>query len=349
MRHVTVPLPLLALAARQEGLASVAQCDEHGLDRHRRRRLVVAGRAASPTPGVLDLSGPLVAAGLSLPAGPDHRRRRAALVALLAYGPTAVAVGQCALALLGVQGLPTTIRPEVALPDGSARRTRDGVVVRRYRPPAPTVRVDGFEVEAPVAALAHAVRELGRDRGVAVLDSALALRLIGADALGDVSLAARGRRGAGRVAAALGLVDGRAQSPLETFARIQCVDAGIPPDGLQVPVRDASGRIVARGDLGWRLRRGRWLLVEIDGAGPHGSPDALFADRARQNAVLASGRAVMLRYTAGDLANRGLVPAAVAAHLRQDDLGFRLDLAAHRGAPAQRSSDEGTDARSASA
>jgi len=349
VRHVTVPLPLLALAARQEGLASADQCDEHGLDRHRRHRLVVAGTAARATQGVLDLSGHLAAAGQPVSSGPDHARRRAALVALLAHGPAAVAVGQCALALLGVQGLPSTIRPEVALPDGSARRPRDGVVVRRYRPPSPTVCIDGFEVEAPVAALAHAVRELGRDRGVAVLDSAVQRRLIGAGALPDVSRAARGRRGAARVAAAIGLVDGRAQSPLETFARLQCVDAGIRPDGLQVPVRDASGRIIARGDLGWRLRRGRWLLVEIDGAGPHSAPDALFSDRARQNAVLASGRIVMLRYTAGDLAHRGLVPAAVAAHLRQDDLGFRLDLAAREGAPAARAPDDGAHARSGSA
>ncbi len=346
MRRVTVPLPLLALASRQEGLASAAQCDEHGLDGHRRHRLVATGRAARPTQGVLDLSRALVAAGLSLPSGHDHTRRHAALVALLAYGPSAVAVGHCALALLGVQGLPPTIRPEVALPGGSARRPRDGVVVRRFRSPVPTVRVDGFRVMAPVPALAHAVRELGRDRGVAVLDSAIQLRLIDAGALGDVLHAARGKRGSTRVAAAIDLVDGRAQSPLETFARIQCADAGVPPDDLQVPVRAPSGRIVARGDLGWRLRRGRWLLVEIDGAGPHGSPDALFADRERQNAVLASGRAVVLRYAARDLANRGLVPAAVSAQLRQDDLSFRLDLAARRGAASPWASDDGADARS---
>jgi hypothetical protein len=341
MRQVAVPVSLLVLASGQSGLVSSAQCDEHDLDRHRRHRLVAAGRASRATQGVLDVAGLVDAAGLTLPRGPDHVRRRAAHSALLAFGPGAVAVGQCALALLGIQGLPSTIRPEVGLPGGSARRARDGIVVRRFRVATPTVRRGGFRVMAPTQALAQSVRELRRDCGVAVLDSAVQQRLIRADELDAVLDAARDRVGAARVRTALALVDGRAQSPLETFARLQCVDAGLPPDDLQVPVRDATGRIVARGDLGWRLRRGRWLLVEIDGAGPHSTPEALFADRARQNAVVATGRADVLRFTARDLAERGLLPAAVTAHRHRDDLNFRLDQAARNGAGRSSTCDQG--------
>ncbi len=323
MRHVDVPLPLLVLAARQEGLVSIAQCDDEGLGRHRRRRLVASGRARWATQRVLDLAGIVDASVLTLHRGPDHRRRRAAYLALLAYGQQAVSVGQCALALLDVQGLPATIRPEVALPGGSARAGRDGIAVRRYRRPTPTVGVDGFRVAAPAWALAQAVPDLSRYRGVAVLDSALQRRVVRAEDIDDVVAAAHGRHGVVRLRGLMPLVDGRAQSPLETFARLQCVDAGLPPDDLQVPVRDAGGRVVAHGDLGWRLRHGRWLVVEIDGAGPHSTPDALFADRQRQNAVVGTGRVDLLRFTADDLARTGLLPAAVAAHRAQDELRHR--------------------------
>ncbi len=80
-----------------------------------------------------------------------------------------------------------------------------------------------------------------------------------------------------------------------------------------MPVRDRDGRVIARGDMGWWLPTGRLLVVEIDGAGPHGAPDALFRDRQRQNAVVATGT-LMLRFTAADL-RAGRVAASVSRHL----------------------------------
>jgi hypothetical protein len=251
--------------------------------------------------------------------GPDHRRRRAACLALLAYGPNAIAVGQCALVMLGVQGLPREVRPEVAVQGGSSRAGRDGIVVRRFAGAIPTVRRGAFAVATPVWALAHAVRELDRDHAVAVLDSALGLGLILERELDDIARLMHRRRGARRAGTWLALADGRSQSPLETKARMQCRDAGVPPDELQVPIRDARGRIVARGDLGWRLRRGRWLVAEIDGAGPHSEPSALYIDRSRQNAIAATGRAILLRFTAADVAAKR-VAVAITAHLALEAL-----------------------------
>lgn len=317
MRRVDVPMPLLVLAAQQTGLVSTAQCDRDGLGRYRRHRLVASGGARVATRGVLDLGPVLAEVGLAAD-GPDERRRRSAYLALLTHGPAAVAVGQCALAMHGVEGLPLSVPAEVALPAGMGREARDGVAVRRFAASMPTVTVGSFRVAAPVCALAQAICELDRGHAIAVLDSALQRGVVGPGDLDEVARLARGRRGAARLHGWWQLVDGRAQSPLETRARLQCVDAGIPPDDLQVPVRDASGRIVARGDLGWKLRRGRWLLVEIDGAGPHSAPDALFEDRRRQNAVVATGAVDMMRFTARDLKRSGLLPAAVGAHRAAD-------------------------------
>ncbi|MCC2315246.1 hypothetical protein [Cellulomonas xiejunii] len=340
-RPTPVPDPLLDTAARQEGLLSTAQCERAGLTRDRRAALGRAGELVPVVRGVHDAApavvrrhGPHVFAAPApggrpgadrggAPTAPrdlDHLRRRAAWTALLALGPSrAVAVGCCALALHGVQGLPATIRPEAALPSADGRRPRGGGPVTgsvtRCFGTGDVVVVGGARAVVPELALAQAVCELGRDHAVAVLDSALQRGLVLAGDLGGVRARARGRRGAARLAEWWHLVDGRAQSPLETWARLQCVDAGIPPHDVQVPVRDRAGRVVARGDLGWIQRDGRLLVAEVDGAGPHSTPAALYEDRRRQNAIAAAD-AVLVRFTAEDIRARHVVPSTIRRHLR---------------------------------
>lgn len=120
-----------------------------------------------------------------------------------------------------------------------------------------------------------------------------------------------GARGAVRARSWLPLVDRRAESPLETFARLACVDGHVPPDDLQVEIKTPGGRLIGRGDLGWRLGDGRWLIAEIDGRTFHENPEALLRDRARQNALVSTGRVDVLRFTAADIRTSGLIPAAV--------------------------------------
>lgn len=314
------PLPdrLLDRAELQEGLLDAEQCDAAGVGPARRAALRRAGLLLPVVRGVHDVAPALDAAG-SVRAGwagddpVDHRRRRAAWTALLALGRTrAVATGACALALLGVQGLPLQVRPEGALLDGSHRAPGGGVRVRCVVPER-VERVGRALVVDPVTALAQAVVELRRDHAVAVLDSAVQRHLVAPEEVDDVHRLVHGRRGSRRVAPWWDLVDGRAQSPLETRARLQCRDAGVAPHDLQVPVTDDAGRVVARGDLGWWLPGGRLLVVEIDGVGPHGTPDALHRDRARQNAIVATG-AILLRFTAADV-QAGRLPTAVARYV----------------------------------
>ncbi len=314
------PLPdgLIRTARRQEGLLAAQQCDAAGVGADRRASLRRAGLLLPVAWGVHDAGPSCRSAGDdgSYP-GPsahpdDHRRRRTAWHALLAAGPRAVATGPCALALLGVHGLPARIRPEVAMADGT-HRTPQGVRVRCVMPRS-VHRVRGALVVDPVTALAQAVCELDRDHAVSVLDSAVQRSLVGPDQVGEVRDLARGRRGSRRAAGWWDLVDGRAESPLETRARLQCRDAGVAPDDLQVPVRGADGSVVARGDLGWWLGDGRLLVAEIDGAGPHSTPQALYRDRSRQNAVVATG-ALLLRFTATDIRTRRVAPT-VSGHLR---------------------------------
>ncbi|MEK8227151.1 hypothetical protein NKG05_15360 [Oerskovia sp. M15] len=75
-------------------------------------------------------------------------------------------------------------------------------------------------------ALAQAVPELPRENALAVLDSALHLGAISARGLEVAHDMSRGRRGVARTHDLWEVADGRAESPLESFGRLDCLDAG---------------------------------------------------------------------------------------------------------------------------
>lgn len=182
--------------------------------------------------------------------------------------------------------------------------------VRQHASPIRTVWAgDQPNADRPTA-LIQALPEWPRDTVVAVPDSMLNRSLITPDELLEVRRAVRGRRGAASLHSWWPLVDGRAQSPLETGARLQCFDAGLPAPSLQVAIGlDNAG--IARGDLGWRRSDGTCVLVEIDGREFHDNPEAVFHDRRRQNSIALAGRHTLLRFTGRDLAQRTLTPTVI--------------------------------------
>lgn len=298
------------LAGRQGGLLSADQADAEGVGSGRRRRLVAAGIWSRPTRGVFDVRQ-------ADERSPNDRRLRAAWLGMLAYGPSAVAVGACALALHGVAGLPVDLTPEIAMPGGRFGRPRDGIRVREFggTTTLPVRRIGAGRVVDLPWALAQAVPEIGRRHALAVLDDVLRRGLLNDSGLEDVRSRVIGRRGAARIGDVWALVDRRAESPLESFARLDCWDAGVPADDVQVTIRDDAGRFVARADLGWKLAGERWLVAEIDGREVHEAPSAVLHDRRRQNAVARTGRVELLRFTAADLGPSGALVRTVRAHL----------------------------------
>jgi len=309
VRRAEVPQTLLAVAAGQGGLVSIAQCREHGLSDKEVAGRTRRGTLARVTRGVYDV-GAVPLAGRSW----DELRVRAAWAGLLAFGDDAVAVGSCALVLHGVRGLPTTVRPEAAVPRGRNRLDRDGIALRQFDAGMTVTEIGGRPVATLDWALAQAVPELPRANGLAVLDSALHQGLTDADGLRRAHEHARGRRGVASRHTLWEIADARAESPLESFARLDCVDEGVPPHVLQLPVHDHDGRVVARGDMAWRYRDGRWLVAELDGQDVHSTPHAVFADRARQNRLVATGRIDVLRFTGRDV---GTIGRAVRAALHR--------------------------------
>jgi hypothetical protein len=299
------PLPpqLDVITSRQEGLISAAQLDEIGVDASWRYRLVRQCRLTRVTRGVFDTD--LVPPEQRSRADVlDHLRRRPAWLGLLAGGPGSTAVGLCALALYGVKGLPRTIRPELVAPGGKWRPPRDGIVFRKLGNLVTAEFGDTFRIASVTHALALGVGQMRRDDAVAAMDDLLRTGKATVDDLARAHELARWHRNVEATHPWWQLANGRSESPLESAARLACLDAGIPPDALQLVVRDANGTFLGRVDLAWRLPDGTWLLVEIDGAEVHGTPEAVFRDRTRQNALLSAGGSKLLRFTAKDIRSR---------------------------------------------
>ncbi|MCW5952281.1 MAG: type IV toxin-antitoxin system AbiEi family antitoxin domain-containing protein [Propionibacteriaceae bacterium] len=300
-RPPALPGELAAIACLQEGLISARQAIQHGLSRQRASEAVQRGDWRRVMWGVYDLS-PVVPLIDRNPI--DRRRRRAAFLGALAY-PGAVVTGVCALVLHGIMGAPATVVPEVSFPDRSPREPRHPVRLRRIRVDRP-VLVDGIAIAPMIDALAQAVPTLERRHAVALMDSAQLQGKLSPAGLERAHDLARFHRGVRRTHSWWAESDRRSESPAETWARLACADAGIPPDVLQLLVLGPDGRMLARVDLAWLLPDGRWLLVEIDGCDEHDTPAALYRDRARQNSIL-TDRTVIRRFTGKETQDGTLV------------------------------------------
>jgi hypothetical protein len=111
--------------------------------------------------------------------------------------------------------------------------------------------------------------------------------------------------------------DGRAESPLETRIRLLALDGGLPPPVLQWRIQDPDHGCHYRIDLGWP----QFLLgLEADGLGPHGTPQALYRDRHRQNrlATLLPGL-TLLRFTWADTYRPDVMLRSIRQALRVHD------------------------------
>jgi hypothetical protein len=132
---------------------------------------------------------------------------------------------------------------------------------------------------------------------VSAADGALADERVTLQVLQEMAVSWTGRPGVDLLGRAVGLARHGSDSPLETGIRLVIHDAGLPEPDLQMELR--LGGTTYRIDLGWR----RWRLgIEGDGR-VHEDPDAVFADRYRQN-LMQNARWLLLRFTWKDLTQR---------------------------------------------
>ncbi len=122
----------------------------------------------------------------------------------------------------------------------------------------------------------------------------------------------RGRRGVVRARLAMGLLDPRSASPMESRVRVILVRAGLPPSDVNGDILDADGDWLACADLIYAAAR---LIVEYDGRG-HLDERQRRADLRRRNLLTAEGWTV-LHVTADDLMRRPeQLIALVASYVR---------------------------------
>jgi hypothetical protein len=218
-----------------------------------------------------------------------------------------VVVPVCLATAAAIHGFDVQEDPNLHVlnPPGHQLRSVDGLVVHR-RDGAPLELVGERPVTAPAWTAVEVARSLRRPRALATLDAALRSDTCERAGMWRAAVAQAGRRGIVAVRELLVLADGRAESPMESEARLAMIDGGLPIPELQYEIVDGNGKL-RRLDFAWPEKR---LAVEYDGLDWHGSPDAMRRDRERTAALLDIGWMVIaivyddVRYRSWDFVGR---------------------------------------------
>ncbi|KUH67700.1 hypothetical protein AU184_09355 [Mycolicibacterium novocastrense] len=190
-------------------------------------------------------------------------------------------------------------------PPGHQLRPADGLVVHR-RKGAPLVHTADRIATSPAWTAIEVARALRRPRALATLDAALRSGTCTRAELWRAAIQQAGRRGIVAVRDLLPLADGRAESPMESEARLAMIDGGLPMPELQYEVVDGHGQL-RRLDFAWPDSH---VAVEYDGIDWHTDPDVLRNDRRRQLALQDVGWTVIaivsddVRHRAADFVGR---------------------------------------------
>lgn len=176
----------------------------------------------------------------------------------------------------------------VLSPPNTHLRSADGLVVHR-RDGAPLTVVDGRPATAPAWTAVEVARSLWRPRALATLDAALRSGTCARPEMWRAAMEQAGRRGIVAVRDLIPLADGRAESPMESEARLAMIVGGLPIPELQYEIIDGNGEL-RRVDFAWPEHR---VAVEYDGLDWHSGSDAMRRDRRRTAALLDVGWTVI--------------------------------------------------------
>jgi len=199
-----------------------------------------------------------------IPALPAGRLLLSAAAAAASLGPSAVVSHETAALLHGLSllGPPPAALTITRPPGAGSRSARRGISLHCAALPAAHV---GGRLGVPVTTVPRTVIDLARvldfRAGLVVADSALQRKLTSQKELRAVMAACPRWRGVRMAAAVVEFADGRAESPLESLARVVFRDGGLPPPELQVEIKDSE--FIGRVDFLWRKFR---TIVEVDGA-----------------------------------------------------------------------------------
>ncbi|RBY95184.1 hypothetical protein DQ237_16015 [Blastococcus sp. TF02-8] len=196
------------------------------------------------------------------------------------------------------------------------RRGRGYRVAQARMPDEDVVPWLAFAATAVPRTLVDCAREWAVTDSVIAMDAALHGGKVDRGELVRAVLEGSHRVGIGHAARALGLADGRAESPLETRGRLALLASGLPRPELQVEIHD---------DMGFIGRVDAWydeaaVAIEFDGEVKYTDPrhastpgEVLWQEKRREDRLRAVGPRVV-RITNPDL---GAPWPATAARIRQ--------------------------------
>lgn len=211
--------------------------------------------------------------------GPASDERRVRGLDLACGEPVALCLGTAA----GVYGFDTETNTALHVLNplgGHHLRSTEGLVVHR-REGAPLTLVSGRPATTAAWTAVEVARSLPRGRALATLDAALRSRHCETKTLTSAVSAQSGRRGIIKVRLLLPLANGKAESPMESEARLVMIDGGLPTPTLQYEVIDSRGKL-RRLDFAWP----EYLVAaEYDSDQWHSGADALQRDREKWAAL----------------------------------------------------------------
>lgn len=239
----------------------------------------------------------------------DHHLKCRAAALLM---PETAALGaRSAATLIGAPAPGYADPVTVVLPEGVQWRGPRGVRVHRARliPPDVLEDPDGVRHTTPLRTAWDVALLEPPGTAVGVLDAMVAAGSIEAGQLAQLLRDGAGRWGSKRVRRAFELVDGRSESPPESWVRVACALAGLPAPVPQYEVV-VDGSWLARVDLAWPEAR---LVVEYEGA-YHFDGLQIARDDIRIQRLLAAGWRV-IRLAAHDLRDMDAVVHRIAVEL----------------------------------
>lgn len=166
------------------------------------------------------------------------------------------------------------------LDPGIRMRPTKGLMVHQ-RLGAPLKSVAGRLATAPGWTAVEVARTLGRPRALATLDAALRSTWCGQADLENAVREQCGRRGIVAVRGLLEYADARAESAMESEARLVMIDYGLPKPELQYEIRGRGGE-TWRVDFAWPDLR---VAAEYESIAWHAGRLEMLRDRERQAGI----------------------------------------------------------------
>lgn len=162
------------------------------------------------------------------------------------------------------------------LDPGVRLRPTKGLMVHQ-REGAPLQVVSSRQATAPAWTAVEIARQVRRPRALATLDAALHSRWCSPQDLADAVDRQRGRRGIITVRNLLPIVDGRAESAMESEGRLVMLDHGLPRPELQHLIRGRDGDCW-RVDYSWPES---WVAAEYESVTWHAGRAEMLRDKER--------------------------------------------------------------------